>query len=79
MRFKSISPRELREKLDAGENFRLVDVREPLEFELARLERTELLPLSEFAAWHEQINDNENTVFICHHGVRSAHVCAYFA
>lgn len=77
MNFKSISPHELREKLDNKENFRLIDVREPLEWELARLETAELLPLSQFAEWHDKLNPADEIVVMCHHGVRSANVCNY--
>lgn len=76
MLFKTISAQEFSEK---RENFRLIDVREQIEFEMARIENSELLPLSEFANWHETLNPAENLVFICHHGVRSAQVCAFLA
>lgn len=79
MLFKTINPIELHEKLQNGEDFRLIDVREPQEYEWARLEKAELLPLSRFQTWHDKLNSAEKIVVICHHGVRSAQVCAYLA
>lgn len=79
MLFKSMSPQELGERLENKEDFRLIDVREPLEWELARLEAAELLPLSEFSEWHDKLNPAEEIVVMCHHGIRSANVCAFLA
>lgn len=79
MNFQTITPDELAEKLAAGENLRLVDVREEWEFDLARIKNTENLPLSRFAEWSSAISPDEKTVFICHHGIRSAQVCQVFA
>lgn len=79
MLFKTISARELSEKLKQREKFRLVDVREQEEFEIARIENAELLPLSDFQNWIETLNPTEEIVFMCHHGVRSAQVCAFLA
>jgi rhodanese-related sulfurtransferase len=46
MSYKTISPAEFAERAARGERIRLIDVREPEEFELARVEGAELLPLS---------------------------------
>ncbi len=79
MLFKSISASELNEKLQNESTFKLIDVREPEEFGWARIEKAELLPLSEFQNWHDRLNPADEFVFICHHGVRSAQVCSYLA
>ena len=77
--YKTITPRELAERAARGERVRLIDVREPEEFELARVEGAELLPLSRFAEWAGALDPEEELVVMCHHGIRSAHVCAALA
>src|SRR5207237_2855454 len=42
-----VSVRELKQKLDARENFQLVDVREPFEHEIASIDSSKLIPLGE--------------------------------
>lgn len=79
MSFKTINPLELQQKLEDGENLQLIDVREAEEYALAKIEAAELLPLSQFNEWHDKLNPAEEIVVICHHGVRSAQVCAFLA
>ena len=77
MFYKSISPAEVAERLKNNEEFKFIDVREPVEYEIARVEQAELLPLSRFAEWNDSLNAEDEIVVMCHHGVRSANVCAY--
>ncbi|MDQ6788903.1 MAG: rhodanese-like domain-containing protein [Acidobacteriota bacterium] len=79
MLYDSISPRELAEKLQSGKNVNLVDVREPVEYEIARIEGAMLLPLSRFNEWIGALDAGKETIVLCHHGIRSAQVCAYLA
>jgi adenylyltransferase/sulfurtransferase len=79
MTYKTISPSEFAERLARGERVRLIDVREPEEFALARVEGAELLPLSRFQEWAGALEASEEIVVMCHHGIRSAQVCAYLA
>ena len=79
MNYQTLLPRELNEKLERGGNFRLIDVREYAEYEIARIEGAQLLPMSRINEWLGQLNPEEEIVFFCHHGVRSAHVCAYLS
>ena len=72
--YENIAPRELKTRLDAGERPVLLDVRERWEFELARLEGSKLVPLSELERRFSQLDPAAETVVICHHGVRSAYV-----
>lgn len=76
MLYDSISPRKLAEKIKNGENVNLIDVREPIEYEIARIEGARLLPLSRFREWIDALEPVGETVVMCHHGVRSAQVCA---
>jgi adenylyltransferase/sulfurtransferase len=79
MNYKTISPADLAERVARGERVRFIDVREPEEFELARVEGAELLPLSRFQEWAGTLDAEDEIVVMCHHGVRSAQVCAYLA
>ncbi|HEX8458073.1 MAG TPA: rhodanese-like domain-containing protein [Pyrinomonadaceae bacterium] len=79
MSYQTISPAEFAERAARGERVRLIDVREPEEFELARVEGAELLPLSRFSEWAGTLDAEEEIVVMCHHGIRSAQVCAYLA
>jgi rhodanese-related sulfurtransferase len=72
--YESITSRELKTKLDAGDQPELLDVREPWEFELARIEGSRLIPLSELPDRFTELDPAAETVVICHHGSRSAYV-----
>ena len=68
-----ISVRELKRKRDAGESFLLLDVREPDEYETARIEGAKLIPLGELPKRLEEIGDRDGEIVIhCHAGTRSA-------
>jgi rhodanese-related sulfurtransferase len=55
----------------------LVDVREPWEFERARIEGARLVPMREVAARLAEIDPAKPVVAICHHGGRSMQVALY--
>jgi rhodanese-related sulfurtransferase len=77
--YKTITPSEYAERAARGERVRLIDVREPEEFELARVEGAGLLPMSRFQEWAGTLDPEEEIVFMCHHGIRSAQVCSALA
>lgn len=79
MRFETITPEELFGRMERGEQVNLIDVREELEYELARVRGARLLPLSRFEEWFGALNREEEYVFMCHHGIRSAQVCGFLA
>lgn len=62
------------------EEVQFVDVREPGEYELARLPHFKLMPLSEASSWAPTVDDDldpaAETVVLCHHGVRSMQAAA---
>jgi len=72
--YKNVNPRELKEKLDRGEEPILLDVREPWEFSLARIEGSKLIPMAEIFDRLPDLDPQAETVVICHHGARSAYV-----
>lgn len=77
---KQLSPTDYRALVEQGERYTLIDVREPEEFAFCQLAGAELLPLSEISRWEAELAEREETLVIyCHHGVRSARVCARLA
>lgn len=76
-----ISGSALAQRLAHNPELQLLDVREWWEVQRARLPGCLHLPLSEFALWSTQIQEllspDQPIVVICHHGVRSAQVCAW--
>ncbi|HLM77602.1 MAG TPA: rhodanese-like domain-containing protein [Rubrobacteraceae bacterium] len=73
-RYKSITPGELKERLDRREALVLLDVREPWEVALARIEGSKLIPMAEILDRAAELDPEAYTVVICHHGARSAYV-----
>jgi rhodanese-related sulfurtransferase len=76
---KAISASDLAAWLaDAGrEQPQLLDVREPWEFERARIPGARLVPMREVPARLEEIDPEKEVVAICHHGGRSAQVALF--
>lgn len=67
---------DLKARLDAGESLQLVDVREPMELELAAMAEPVIhLPLSRSEEWLERIGElldrERDLVVLCHAGIRS--------
>ncbi|HWI99610.1 MAG TPA: rhodanese-like domain-containing protein [Burkholderiales bacterium] len=55
----------------------LLDVREPWEFEKARIEGATLMPMRELPSRIAQIDETKEVVAICHHGGRSMQVAMF--
>lgn len=72
--YQNVTPRELKEWLEAGENPELLDVREPWEFEVARIEGSRLIPMNDLPERVSELDPDSEIVVICHHGARSAFV-----
>jgi adenylyltransferase/sulfurtransferase len=73
----SIAPRTLDEAMRAGRAVRLVDVREPFEFQIARLPNAELIPLLQLPRHLADLQTAGEIVVYCHHGLRSAEAQAF--
>jgi rhodanese-related sulfurtransferase len=57
---------------------RLIDVREPWEFETARIGDSLLIPMGEVPARaHQELDPDERLVVLCHHGMRSMNVTVW--
>jgi rhodanese-related sulfurtransferase len=73
-----ITPEEVKSKLDQGEQFTLLDVRESWEFETAHMDGAKLMPMGDVPARaHQELDPEDHIVVICHHGVRSMNVTAW--
>lgn len=72
--YKSITVSELKSRLDAGTRPVLLDVREPWEYEAARIEGSTLVPMREMETRFGELDPSAETIVICHHGTRSAFI-----
>jgi rhodanese-related sulfurtransferase len=72
-----VMPREVKRRMDAGEKLHLIDVREPQEYQISRIEGAELIPMNTVPAALQQLDakaDEGILIVFCHHGVRSLSV-----
>ena len=70
-------PQDIQRRIDAGERLVLIDVREPEEFAVTRIEGTTLIPMPDIPASLQQLEAKagEATLIVfCHHGIRSLNV-----
>lgn len=77
--YQNITVADVKAKLDQGAAFRLIDVREPDEHAVARIEGAELLPMSQAQQWIDTLPQDQELVIFCHHGGRSAQVANFLA
>jgi adenylyltransferase/sulfurtransferase len=73
---EEITATELKRRVDDGRDTQLIDVREPFEFEIARIPGTKLIPLGQVAERMSEIDSSRETVVHCKAGVRSAKAIA---
>lgn len=73
-----ITPEELKQKIDAGQEVTVLDVREPWEYDAAHIEGSKLIPMDQVPVRiNQEVDPDDHIVVICHHGVRSANVAAW--
>jgi rhodanese-related sulfurtransferase len=72
-----IDVHQLRAWLDEGRELAVLDVREPEEHQICRIEGSRLVPLRELPERLDDLDRETLTVVHCHHGPRSAHAVAY--
>ena len=63
---------ELKRRVDAGEQLTILDVRNPQEYEIARIPGSVLIPLHELQDRLGELDPAATIVAHCHHGARSA-------
>jgi sulfur-carrier protein adenylyltransferase/sulfurtransferase len=66
-----ISPEELKARLSSGAPPMLVDVREPMEYQINRLPGSILIPLGALPESLGELDGTRDLVVYCHHGIRS--------
>ena len=66
----------IKELLDTNDELQLIDVREPHEYEIARIPRAQLIPLGQVVARSAEIDPSRTAVIQCKGGVRSAKAIA---
>ncbi len=64
---------EVKKKLDRGDPFRIIDVREPHEWDICHIEGAELIPLGDLPASLNTLDSAEELVIHCRSGSRSAY------
>jgi molybdopterin/thiamine biosynthesis adenylyltransferase/rhodanese-related sulfurtransferase/molybdopterin converting factor small subunit len=62
---------ELKEKIDRGDKFVLLDVREPHEYQIARIPGSKLIPLGELPKHLNELDKDADIVAHCKSGMRS--------
>ena len=74
----TITPQELRELLDSGKKLALIDVREPVEWDINHIDGAQLIPKSLISSGEglAQLPHDRKAVLYCKTGVRSAEALA---
>lgn len=70
---KEVTVQELKAMKDAGEDFQLIDVREPHEFDICNLDG-ELIPQGDIPNSVEHISKDKKVVIHCRSGARSGNM-----
>ena len=55
----------------------LLDVRQPWEFDVCKIENSVLIPMAQIPSRLESLDSERETVVICHHGIRSRRIGIY--
>ncbi|HTQ24373.1 MAG TPA: rhodanese-like domain-containing protein [Candidatus Binataceae bacterium] len=79
MEIGEILPEELSERLKRGERPLILDVREPGEVAIASFPGATHIPMGEIPSRAAELDPGQETVVVCHHGIRSAQVAIYLA
>jgi rhodanese-related sulfurtransferase len=75
-----IAVEAVQKRIAAGERLALIDVREPFEFEAARIEGADLIPMNTIPEHLEELRGRATEtplIVLCHHGVRSLNVVSW--
>lgn len=67
-----IDPAEVKRKIDRGDSFVLIDVREPHEYQICNIPFAKLIPLGELPKRVNELNTADEIVAHCKSGMRSA-------
>jgi rhodanese-related sulfurtransferase len=67
----TISPTELKKRLDAGDKLFILDVREPNEYQINRIQGSTLIPLGELPRRYQELPKDVEIIAQCKSGARS--------
>jgi sulfur-carrier protein adenylyltransferase/sulfurtransferase len=67
-----LEPTEVKAMIDSGEDFILIDVREPHEYQIASISKATLMPLGQLPNTLGELSKSANIVCHCKSGMRSA-------
>ena len=73
---QEITATELKNRMEEGEDIQLIDVRQPDEYDFARIEGAKLIPLGDIIKKMNEIDPARETVVHCKAGGRSAKAIA---
>ncbi len=72
-------PFEVKERMKRGDNFTILDVREPDEWASGHIPGAKHIPLGEIEARHGELDKEGETVVVCRSGGRSSIACEFLA
>jgi rhodanese-related sulfurtransferase len=73
-----VAPQEVKQRLDGGDFFRLIDVREPFEHHQAHIEGADLIPMRTVPVRLGELQSETRPIVVfCHHGMRSLQVVTW--
>jgi len=73
-----IKPEDLKSLRDAGNDVTVLDVREPWEYQIAKIDGSKHIVMGDIPArFNQELDPEDHIVVVCHHGVRSMNVTAW--
>jgi rhodanese-related sulfurtransferase len=72
-----ITPRDTKDLLAREKAVLFLDVREPWEYDTAHIDGSVLIPMREIPSNLQRIENSDQVVVFCHHGMRSLDVAAW--
>jgi rhodanese-related sulfurtransferase len=69
---EEITPTELKQRLDNGDDLQIIDVREDREVAIGRIPNSKHIPLAQVLSRMDELDPNRETVVHCKMGGRSA-------
>src|ERR1051326_9484262 len=70
---------ELKKRIDEGKKPYLLDVREPFELDICKLDYSQHIPMKEIPTRVSELDKSKEIVVYCRSGGRSLQVCNFFA
>lgn len=75
---KHFTPTQLLDYINSAQKTPvLLDVREPWEYEICHIANSTLIPMGQIHLHCDTLNKDDETIVICHHGIRSRQVAMY--